>query len=115
MFTYIDPDVRRRLIAAGKLIRINAEGQVTAADQTPVPGARAISILGPIPLPLELDGQHYEVSWYASVRHTELAKAQELGASVFVPPQDIPGVGRFAVLADPVGAAFALYASYKAC
>jgi len=44
------------------------------------------------------------------------AKAQGLGATVFVPPQDIPGVGRFAVLADPVGAAcFALYASTAAC
>ena len=96
MFTYIDPDVRRRLIAAGKLIRINAEGQVTAADQTPVPGARAISILGPIPLPLELDGQHYEVSWYASVRHTELAKAQELADEL----RESNGQRSFALLAS---------------
>src|SRR5215510_3256555 len=35
-----------------------------------------------------------------------VAKAQSLGAKTFVPPTDIPNVGRFAVLADPQGAAF---------
>lgn len=37
-----------------------------------------------------------------------VAKAKGLGATVHVPPQDIPEVGRFAVLADPSGAVFAL-------
>jgi GTP cyclohydrolase II len=78
MFTYIDPNVRARLIEQGKLIRIDAEGQLTDANQASVPGAGAISILGPIPLPLERHGKHYDVQWYASVRHTELSKAQEL-------------------------------------
>ncbi len=32
-------------------------------------------------------------------------RATELGGRLFVPPTDIPGVGRFAVLADPAGAA----------
>ena len=36
------------------------------------------------------------------------AKAQSLGAATYVPPTDIPGTGRFAVLADGQGAAFAL-------
>lgn len=39
----------------------------------------------------------------ASVR-----QACALGGRVFVPPADIPGVGRFAVLADPFGAQFAI-------
>lgn len=34
------------------------------------------------------------------------AQAASLGGSVCVPPQDIPGVGRFAVLGDPAGAFF---------
>lgn len=38
-------------------------------------------------------------------------KAEELGAQIFVPPSDIPGVGRFSVMADPTGALFALYCS----
>ena len=36
------------------------------------------------------------------------AKAQELGGRLFVPPQDIPDVGRFCVIADPFGASFAV-------
>ncbi len=36
------------------------------------------------------------------------AKAGELGAKTFVPPNDIPNVGRFAVFADPTGAALAI-------
>jgi predicted enzyme related to lactoylglutathione lyase len=35
-----------------------------------------------------------------------VAKAKSLGAQVYVPPTDMPHVGRFAVLADPQGAAF---------
>jgi predicted enzyme related to lactoylglutathione lyase len=35
-------------------------------------------------------------------------KASSLGATVMKPPDDIPGVGRFAILKDPQGAAFAI-------
>jgi predicted enzyme related to lactoylglutathione lyase len=35
-------------------------------------------------------------------------KATELGGSVMKPPDDIPGIGRFSILTDPQGAAFAL-------
>ena len=36
-------------------------------------------------------------------------KASALGADVIVPPRDIPDIGRFSVVKDPTGAAFALY------
>jgi predicted enzyme related to lactoylglutathione lyase len=36
------------------------------------------------------------------------AKAQEMGATVLQPPTDIPGTGKFSVLLDPQGAAFAI-------
>lgn len=38
------------------------------------------------------------------------ARALELGGTQYVPPTDIPTVGRFAVLGDPDGAVFALFA-----
>ena len=38
-------------------------------------------------------------------------QAAGLGAATHVPPTDIPNVGRFAVLMDPQGAAFAVYKS----
>jgi predicted enzyme related to lactoylglutathione lyase len=37
------------------------------------------------------------------------AKAKSLGATIHVPPTDIPNVGRFAVIADPQGAVIALF------
>ena len=37
------------------------------------------------------------------------AAAKDAGASVHVEPRDIPGMGRFSVLADPHGASFALW------
>jgi predicted enzyme related to lactoylglutathione lyase len=36
------------------------------------------------------------------------AKAKGLGATIVVPPADIPGVGRFSMLADPQGAVLAV-------
>jgi GTP cyclohydrolase II len=96
MFTYIDPSVRERLIAKGRLIRIDANGALTDPDSAPEPGARAISILGPIPLPLERHGRQYDVDWYASVRHTELSKATELADEL----REREGQQSFAILAD---------------
>lgn len=96
MFTYIDPAVRERLVAQGKLIRIDAEGVLTDPRAPPDPGARAISVLGPIPLPLERRGRQYDVDWYASVRHTELSKATELADEL----REREGQRSFAILAD---------------
>jgi predicted enzyme related to lactoylglutathione lyase len=38
----------------------------------------------------------------------KVQKATELGAKVMKPADDIPGIGRFAILTDPQGAAFAV-------
>jgi len=78
MFTYLDPAIRERLISDGRLVRINAQGETTDARSDPEPGSGAISVLGPIPLPLEREGRQYPVDWYAAVRHTELSKVQGL-------------------------------------
>ena len=109
MFTYIDPNVRTRLIEQGKLIRIDGDGQLTDANQAPVPGAKAISILGPIPLPLERHGKHYDVQWYASVRHTELSQAQALadelresgGQQLFAKVASSMAVNSVLIIGDP--------------
>ena len=77
MFSYIDPSVRERLIAAGTLFRIDAEGRPVAVD-APRGSGTTISILGPIPLPLDIGDRRIDVQWYACVRNTELAKIQTL-------------------------------------
>ena len=46
--------------------------------------------------------------WVADL-DASFAKAKALGASPFVPPSPIPGVGRFAVVGDPGGAILGLY------
>lgn len=35
-------------------------------------------------------------------------KAFDLGATIIVPPQDIPNVGRFSIIKDPTGAVFSI-------
>jgi len=77
MFTYIDPTVRERLVAAGHLFRINRDGDVIAPDHSKG-GGGSISILGPIPLPLAFGNKHYDVQWYACVRNTELSKIEDI-------------------------------------
>jgi predicted enzyme related to lactoylglutathione lyase len=49
---------------------------------------------------------------YVTVADTDasVAKALALGATLLMAPMDIPGVGRFAWLKDPQGAAFAVIA-----
>ena len=68
MFTYLDPTIRKRLVAEGKLIRIDREGHKLGPDESG--GGQAISMLGPIPLPLTIAGRHIDVTWYACVRNT---------------------------------------------
>ncbi len=77
MFTYLDPAVRTKLVASGKLLGLGRDGRLSAAGNPPV-----ISVLGPIPLPLQRDGREFSADWYASVRHTELAKVQQLADSL---------------------------------
>ena len=77
MFTYIDPTVRERLTAQGNLFQIDRDGVRRAAGETAA-GGHTISILGPIPLPLQLCELRFDVQWYACVRNTELGKIEEL-------------------------------------
>jgi len=70
---------------------------------------------GLMELPKELASNGVPSHWlhYVGVSDVDatVKKAQELGGNVNVPPTDIPGVGRFAILADPQGAVFAVYKS----
>jgi predicted enzyme related to lactoylglutathione lyase len=63
-----------------------------------------------------MDGPQFEgvpSHWlsYIAVESVEdrTAAARNLGATVHVPPTDIPNIGRFSVIADPTGAVIALF------
>ena len=77
MFTYIDPKIRQWLTEQGTLFQIDRDGVRVESGQSP-PRSSTISILGPIPLPLQLCDAHIDVNWYACVRNTELGKIEEL-------------------------------------
>src|SRR5262249_48750414 len=81
--SYIDPTIRARLVAQGKLVRIDARGTVIAADASPEnhPGP-LLNVLGPIPLPLDIGGQPHTFQWYAFVRQTELQEANRIADSL---------------------------------
>jgi len=68
---------------------------------------------GMMDLPAQVAAQGGPPGWigYVAVDDVEAstAKAAELGGKVHRPPADIPGVGRFSVLADPFGAVFMLF------
>ena len=82
MFAYIDPTVTSRLVAQGKLLRIDRRGRRLDLD-APVPaGSRALDLLGPIPLPLHVGGTELAAHWFAVVRHTELEPVDELARSL---------------------------------
>jgi len=64
---------------------------------------------GMMAMPKGTPGPAHWLPYFATANvDTTAQKATSLGAKTFVPPTDIPGTGRFAVLADPQGAVFAL-------
>jgi predicted enzyme related to lactoylglutathione lyase len=51
---------------------------------------------------------HWQPYFGSDDTDATVAKVKELGGTVFVPPEDIPGVGRFAMAADPAGVNFSI-------
>ncbi len=98
MFTYLNPEIRKRLSAEGKLTRIDHSGKAIDSESLPAPGELVINLLGPIPLPLQMHGKSYQAQWYATVRSTELDKVEELAENL----RRSEGQNLFASLASPM-------------
>lgn len=82
MFTYLNPDIRERLIAEGKLLRIDAQGRLIESSHTAPAGQRSLNLLGPVPLPLARGTQHPTAQWFAAVRSTELSEVEGLATTL---------------------------------
>ncbi len=70
------------------------------------------SVAGVMPRPDAIPAEvpdHWLVYFGASDVDADSAHAVSLGATQVLAPTDVPGTGRFAVLLDPQGAAFALF------
>ncbi|AUG80016.1 hydroxylase [Kitasatospora sp. MMS16-BH015] len=90
-------------------------GESTYTVLTPASGGTDDGQGGIMPLPPAQTAAGVTSHWlpYFEVTDTDavLAKAQELGGAVRLPATDAHGVGRFAQLTDPNGAAFAVITS----
>jgi predicted enzyme related to lactoylglutathione lyase len=73
--------------------------------------AAANNIGGMMPIPPNMKGVPSNWLSYFLVTDVDAStkKATELGGKVLAPPMDIPNIGRFSIVQDPQGAAFALY------
>ena len=69
-----------------------------------------VQVAGLMPQPKEMAGAPSSWTAYFAVSDCDATakKAEKLGGKIFIPPTDIPNVGRFSVLADPEGATFAV-------
>lgn len=95
-------------------------GDVAGWSATKMPGDMEYWILeadgagvgGVMPLGDEHEAQGVPPNWtgYVAVDDCDAAaaKVKSLGGSVMREPQDIPGIGRFAIVADPSGAVIAI-------
>jgi len=82
MFTYLDPTVRERLIAQGKLARIDGAGRRLDSQGPVEASGRMLDVLGPIPLPMRNGDSQLQAAWYPFVRHGELARVDSLAAEL---------------------------------
>lgn len=88
MFSYIDPTVSTRLAGQGVLVRIDRRGRVLEPGRAAGDDGFALDVLGPTPLPLDLDAgggpapEYGAPRWYAVVRHTEREPVDELARTL---------------------------------
>ena len=99
MFTYLNPEIRRRLIEQEKLVRVNSDGQIIDVSSPEHPGELAVNVMGPIPMPMSLPGVEITVQWYAAVRSTELQGVESLASDLMARG----GQHLFAHLVSPPG------------
>lgn len=123
MFTYLNPEVRERLIDQGRLLRIDARGGRLDPRQAPPPGALSLNLLGPIPLPVRIGETRATVDWYASVRSTELSEVEDLartlresgGQHLFSKLATSMAVNSVLVVGDPAAAESPLVRVHSSC
>lgn len=110
-------------VAAAKAFYAGVVGWKT--EDMPMPGMTytllrmgEVQVGGMMPLPKDASDAGMRPCWvgYIAVDDVDGAatKVQGLGGKIYVAPTDIPGVGRFAVAADPQGANFNLFKPLQA-
>jgi uncharacterized protein len=111
-----DPDEAERFYAEVVGIRAAAMGDEPDAYRLAVvDGAPVGGFVGPRPdgsaWPSGGPKAHWVASFGVNDADEAARKTEELGGKVLLPPTDVPGMGRAAVLSDPHGAVFGVFAS----
>jgi len=72
---------------------------------------------GMMAMPKEAEGAPPHWGSYVTVEDVDASakKAKDLGATIIVPPTDIPGVGRFCLFQDPQGATLSMITYTMSC
>jgi predicted enzyme related to lactoylglutathione lyase len=111
-----DPDAAQRFYADVVGIAVTPIGEgpdayrMVMLDDAPVGG-----LVGPrsdgSPWPSGGPEPHWVASFGVEDADEAARKTKDLGGEVLLPPIDVPGMGRAAVLRDPQGAVFGVFAS----
>ena len=102
-------DEKTALAFYEKVVRLSPRRDADARRHVLRAEARRQGPRRPVEGDRRIDADDVDCRTSASTTPTRQAdQAKSLGATVVVPPIDIPGVGRFAVFGDPQGAALAI-------
>jgi predicted enzyme related to lactoylglutathione lyase len=111
-YELLTTDTAAAKIFYGKIAGWGTQATPNAAVDYTLFTLGATPVAGLMDQPEEAKAMGAPPSWigYVDVDDVDATtdQAKRLGSSVYVPPTDIPNVGRFAVIADPQGATFAL-------
>lgn len=80
MFSYLDDNIGKLLCDSGKLMHLDRQGRELGCIDD---GSRPyLSMIGPVPLPVELDGSEQVFEWYPFVRRSELRHIEQAAEKV---------------------------------
>ena len=71
MFSYVDKNIREKLVLDKKLVTVDINGELENIKNDK---KAYMSILGPIPMPIEINNKKIVFSWYPFVRRVQLGK-----------------------------------------
>ncbi len=74
MFSYVDPEIRRKLENDHRLVTLGPDGRPALNLDGPGP---YISLLGPIPMPRRFGDEEVLLHWYPFVRRVQLRRVQQ--------------------------------------
>jgi predicted enzyme related to lactoylglutathione lyase len=111
-YEHVTKDVRKAIAFYSEVVGWKTE-RFGQADYTMWAGSQG-PLGGVIGLTPEMEKAGVPPHWFAHVQVSDVdrtaALARKLGGKVVKEPEDIPTVGRFAVIADPQGAVLAVFA-----